>query len=312
MKNDPLETAELLAFARTVEAQSLTRAAAELGLPRATVGRRLQRMERRLGVRLLRRTTRRLALTDAGQQLYQHARSILDAVREAERSVARKDDRVRGRLRVSVPPIMPGTFGIVVSNLLAKYPDLRLDVHVSTRHVDLHAEGYDAALRAGGAPTGSGLVIRTLRRQSLIAVAAPSYLNKRGRPQTLRDLAEHDCLMGYARGELPQTHWPLLRGGSVHVDGILSCNDLLVLFEATRRGRGISMLPSLVIDKTLERGELEHVLPRVLGARSQLDLVYPERELMSPALRVFLDALIAWARDADCESERRAADSLRT
>src|SRR4051795_10351404 len=100
----PLETAELLAFARTVEAKSLSRAAAELGVPRATVSRRLARLEERLGARLLRRTTRSLALTDAGEALYRHARIVLDAVTNAEASVRRTDEVVRGDLRVSVPP----------------------------------------------------------------------------------------------------------------------------------------------------------------------------------------------------------------
>src|SRR5262245_62150039 len=107
---DPVETSELLAFAKTVEAKSLSRAARELGVPRATISRRLAGLEERLGARMLRRTTRSLVLTDAGQTLYRHARIVLDAVVQAEASIRRTDNAIRGDLRVSVPPISDPTF----------------------------------------------------------------------------------------------------------------------------------------------------------------------------------------------------------
>src|SRR5690349_10514456 len=121
---EPVETAELLAFARTVEAKSLSRAAAELAVPRATISRRLARLEERLGARLLRRTTRSLALTDAGEALYRHARIVLDAVRDAETSVRRTDDAVRGELRVSVPQHLPPSFHALVCDFMERYPDV--------------------------------------------------------------------------------------------------------------------------------------------------------------------------------------------
>lgn len=290
---DPIETAELLAFARTVQTQSLTRAAAELKLPRATVSRRLQRLEERLGVRLLRRTTRRLALTDAGEVLYRHARSILDAVRDAELSV-QTTDVVRGRLRISVPPVTPPAFHGLVCDFIARYPDVRLEVHASSRHVDLIAEGYDVALRAGVA-LDSGLVGRTLQRQRLGAVASPDYLARRGTPQSVRELPRHACLMGYARGEVPQSQWPLVHGGSVRVEGVLFTSDIFLLTEAARRGRGIALLPTMLTEPLIAAGELMPVLAGVLGAQTQFMLVYPERELLLPAVRAFIDAVVAWA-----------------
>ncbi len=291
---DPIETAELLAFARTVQAQSVTRAAAELKLPRATVSRRLQRLEERLGVRLLRRTTRRLALTDAGEVLYRHARAILDAVRDAELSVQRTDDTVRGRLRVSVPPRMHPSFHVLLCDLIERYPDVRLEVDASSRHVDLVAEGYDVALRAGVA-VDSGLVGRSLMRHRIGAVASPDYLARRGTPRSVRDLPRHACLMGYARGDVPQSEWPLVRGGSVHVEGALFTSDILLLLEAARRGRGIALLPATITDGPVAAGELAPVLQRVLGAQMQLMLLYPERALVAPAVRMFIDAVTAWA-----------------
>lgn len=290
---DPIETSELLAFARTVQTQSLTRAAAELKLPRATVSRRLQRLEDRLGVRLLRRTTRRLALTDAGEVLYRRARAILDAVHEAELSV-QTTDVVRGRLRISVPPVQPPAFQGLLCDFIERYPDVRLEVHAASRHVDLIAEGYDLALRAGVA-LDSGLVGRTLQRQHLSAVASPDYLARRGTPRSVRELQRHACLMGYSRGEVPQSQWPLLPEGSVHVEGVLFTSDIFLLTEAARRGRGIALLPTVLTEPLIASGELVPVLAGAVGAQTQFMLVYPERELMLPAVRVFIDAVVSWA-----------------
>lgn len=294
--DEPLETAELLAFAKTVEARSLSRAAAELGVPRATISRRLARLEERLGVRLLRRTTRSLALTDAGEALHRHARVVLDAVRHAEASVRKADDAVRGELRVSVPPMMGGSFNAMICAFARRYPEVRLHVHSTTQHVDLQRGGYDVALRASTA-LEPGLVARTLLREPVLAVASPAYLEARGAPRTRRDLRRHRCLMGFARGELPQTHWPSSgrSRGKLQVEGALFANDLHLLCDAALEGLGIAVLPLLLARPHLESGALVHVLPGAIQGESHIAVVYPEREFMPPQLRAFIDALVAWA-----------------
>src|SRR3954454_15542115 len=133
---DPLENAELLAFAKAVDAKSLTRAAAELGIPRATLGKRLARLEQRLGVRLLRRTTRSLALTDAGETFYRQARIVLDAVSQAEASIRRPDDAIAGDLRVSVPPMAGSRLLDIFAEFVEVHPQVRLHVLFSSRMVD--------------------------------------------------------------------------------------------------------------------------------------------------------------------------------
>ena len=125
------ETAELLAFARAVETASLSAAARSLGVPRATIGRRLARLEEKLGARLLRRTTRSLALTDAGEAFYRHARIVLDAVAQAESSVRRGDGRIRGTLRVAIPPIGDPSFHAMVSEFARAHPEVRMVVNAS-------------------------------------------------------------------------------------------------------------------------------------------------------------------------------------
>jgi len=303
-----LETAELLAFTRTVEAQSLSRAAVELGLPRATVSRRLQRMERRLGVRLIRRTTRSLALTDAGAALYQRARQILLSVRDAEASVRHSDDVVRGSLRVSAPAGLPTSFPRMLCDFAERYPEVRLEMNLTSRHVDMQAEGYDVALRASTS-LAPGLVGRTLARERILAVASPAYLATRGKPRSVRALKGHACIMGYVRGEHPQTTWPLLRGGAVQVEGRLFTNDLELLLLAALRGRGIALLPSLLVNGAITAGKLLPVLERIVGATSSLAVVYLERELMPPAVRAFVDAVVHWSKsDLDCKEAARSAE----
>ncbi|MBX3248117.1 MAG: LysR family transcriptional regulator [Myxococcales bacterium] len=293
MQNDPLETAELLAFTKTIECQSISRAAAELGIPRATLGRRLARLEERLGARLVRRTTRSLALTDAGATLHVHARRVLDAAAEAEASVRSADGTLRGDLRVSVPPYLMG-FPELVAGLARRHPGVRLQVHFSTRHVDLQRDGYDVAIRAG-TELEPGLVARTLMRTRVTAVASPEYLRQAAPLRSRRDLARHRLLLGFTREELPQSAWPLRGGGSRSVTGTFASNDLFTVHHLARAGLGIAMLPELLVASDLRDGALVAVLPEVLGAESRMVVVYAERELVPPTVRMFIDAVVAWA-----------------
>jgi DNA-binding transcriptional LysR family regulator len=291
---DPVETSELLAFTRTVEAKSLSRAAAELAAPRATIGRRLARLEERLGVRLLRRTTRALALTDAGEAFYRHARIVLDAVEQAEASVRKSDTVVRGTLRVATPPMLDTSFNTLVCDFARVYPEVQIHVDASARHVDLLREGYDVALRAGS-ELEPGLVARTVARTSSVAVAAPAYLALHGTPKKARDLRAHKCLVGFMRGGLPQTHWPKAGGGKISIEGSFVTNDITLLMDAAVRGLGIAVLPTLLIGVPLERGALVRVLPELIHAETRVAVVYQEKELLPPQVRAFIDLLVAWA-----------------
>jgi DNA-binding transcriptional LysR family regulator len=291
--SDPVETAELVAFTRTVDAKSLSRAAAELRVPRATVSRRLARLEERLGARLLRRTTRSLVLTEVGEVFYRQASIALEAVRLAEQSVRMTDDVVRGDLRVSVPPMMSASFHAMLCAFAARYPELRVHVDTSNQRVDLLRGGYDVALRASS-QIEPGLVARTLFRDPMIAVASPAYLADRGTPRTQRDLRTHRCLLGFARGELSETHWPMVSGGKLHVDGAFFSNDIDLLCDAAVGGLGIALLPRNLVAPHLASGALVQVLAGVVGAEMQIALVYPERTFLPPQVRAFIDAVAAW------------------
>ena len=290
---DPLENAELLAFTKAVEAGSLSRAAAELRVPRASRRLSVARLEQRLGARLLRRTTRSLTITDAGEALFRHARIALDAVEEAEASVRRRDATVRGPLRLALPLAVSPPLLDLVADFATAYPEVRLQTHLSTRFVDLQRDGYDVALRASSR-FEPGLVARTLVRFEFVAVAAPAYLAARGTPASLGDLRHHRCLMGFARGELPETHWSGA-GRKLQLDGVFFSNSPALLVRAAARGLGIALVPKLAAEGALERGELAVVLPGVLRSEGRIAVVYPERELIAPPVRAFVDWLLARA-----------------
>jgi DNA-binding transcriptional LysR family regulator len=287
------ETSELLTFARVVETRSISRAARELGVPRPTVGRRLARLEERLGVRLIKRTTRTMALTDAGEQLYRRARAVLEAVRDASRSVQREDGAVRGLLRASIPPMQGMAFGAFIAEFSERYPDVRVELEASSRYVDLVAGGFDVAIRAS-TELAPGLIARPLAKSRLYAVAAPSYLQ--GAPAIKRssDLAKHQCLSGFDRGEHPATHWPLLNGGRVAIEPRLVSNDLMILRDAMLSGLGIALLPEPSVRDDLAEGRCACVLPNAVGATATIAVVYADRELVPPAVRAFIDAVVRW------------------
>jgi len=289
---EPLETAELLAFTRVVDAGSLTRAAAELRAPRATISRRLARLERRLGARLVRRTTRSLALTDAGEALYRQARLVLEAVTAAEASVRARDDVVAGELRVSMPPLADLMLFDVLASFAKRHPAVRLQIHSSWRQVDLMRESYDVAIRAGTS-LAPGLVARTLFRSKIVAVASPSYVAEHGRPRTAKELRRHRCLMGFAQGELPQTYWRI-DNRQVHLEAALFANDIGLLCAAAASGLGIAVVPKVLVAGRLDRDELVTVLDRADLGTDSVSAVYVDRELMPRHVRVFVDELATW------------------
>lgn len=307
---DPVETAELLAFTRVVEAKSLSRAAIELGIPRATIGRRLARLEQRLGTRLLRRSTRSLALTEAGELFYRHARIVLEAVAQAEASVRRSDDVMRGDVRLSSLPLNDESFFAMITDFAKQHPEVRVQVDFSTRIVDLRRDGYDVALRAA-AEIEPGLVARVVGRHASVAVASPEYLAAMGTPRTAKELRKHRCLTSFARGELPQSEWPVGRG-VVHVNGSFSSNDLNLVREAAVRGLGIALLPQFLIADELENGSLVHVLPGVVGTQIRLAVVYLEREFMPPHVRAFVEALVRWAPALERAAGRQSKPTSRS
>ncbi|MCO4772218.1 MAG: LysR family transcriptional regulator [Deltaproteobacteria bacterium] len=280
-------------FVSIVDSGSVTGAAEALGVPRPTVSKRLARLEERLGVRLLHRTTRRMKLTEHGELLYERARRVVHAAREAESAVQRIDNVPRGLLRVQIPPRVPaGTFTQWLAEFLEEYPEVSLDVVGTDVHVDLVAEGFDVALRYGQIKDTS-LVSRTLVVNSQIAVASKEYLDTHGTPETAADLADHNCIIGYTGSNIPNPRWPLLAGGWCHVGGKLMTNHGGLRLEAAKRHLGIAMVVDRNAQALVATGELLHVLPGILGREDRARLVYPDRGFLDPKVRAFIDFIVA-------------------
>jgi DNA-binding transcriptional LysR family regulator len=276
-------------FVAVIEHGSVTGAADSLALPRPTVSKRLARLEERLGVQLLHRTTRRMKLTEQGQLLFERARRIVHAAREAEAAVQRLDDQPRGLLRVLIPPRVPeGVFTQWLAEFLNAYPEVSLDVVGSDVPVDLVAEGFDVGLFHGDIEDDS-LVSRTLAVNTEIAVASPDYLRQYGTPADVEQLAKHECIVGYKGSNVPDNRWPLLEGGFTNVSGKLMTNHDGLRMQAALQHVGIAMVFGRYASEFVKSGELVHVLPDFIGRTNRARLVYPQREFLEPKVRAFVD-----------------------
>jgi DNA-binding transcriptional LysR family regulator len=283
----------LVAFARVVQKRSFTLAARELATSTSAVSKRIARLEVRLRTHLLTRTTRQVTPSEAGLLLYEHCVRILREVEDAELHVAGLASAPRGLLRVSAP-VYFGELHVapLLARLLLRYPELRLELSLSDRFVDLVAESFDLAVRIGPVSGGS-LVAKRLARVPMVACAAPAYLERRGVPAQPRDLLEHDCLrhtLGPGGGS-----WRF-QGASgatlnVPVSGVFDCNHSGALREAAVAGLGIALLPRFYVAEALEQGTLVPLLAEFMPSDSDVHGVYPGSRMVPPKTRVTLDFL---------------------
>ncbi|MEO0592408.1 MAG: LysR family transcriptional regulator [Myxococcota bacterium] len=288
-------------FVAIADAGSISKAARQLGVPRATLSRQLVRLEERLGVRLLHRSTRSLLPTQAGEALYPRARGLIDAANAAVSAVRRLDDTPRGRLRVSSAPLHSPAVGSLIAEFVAMHPEVSVELQTTTRHIDLAAEQIDLAIR-GGVVRDPNLIARRLLRSEMLAVASPDYLLKRGEPTSASELDQHACLLGYQGRGRPVTAWPLLDGGKVRVDGPLVSNDLMALCGAAIQGLGIALLPRDFVQNDLRAGVLVEILNGLVGLKVSLSLVWLERQFLEPKVRAFVELATEWAKDGRLES----------
>lgn len=285
---------QIESYVAVVEAGSFSAAARRLEVPVSTVSRQVARLERRLGVRLLHRTTRRVTTTDIGQAYFERCRQIVADTRAAEESVRQAHGAARGLLRISAPPtnLRATAMEQMLAAFLVAHPNIEVEIDTESRYVDLVAEGYDVALR-GGALKDSTLTARRLQMVRSGAVAAPSYLARRGRPRKVADLARHECIAVRAPGR--RARWPLMSGGSIAVRGRLVTNDLAVARTAATAGLGIAHIPLSLVAEEIASGELEHVMAPTIGRDSDgLHVVYPGGRQVPAKVRVFLDHAVAF------------------
>ena len=275
-------------FLSIIHAGSISEAARNTGIPRATLSRRIATLETDLGVRLIVRRTTRLVLTSAGRELLRRAERIIADADAAWTAVRRLDDTPRGLLRVSVSG---AHFPRLFTAFLRDFPEVKLEVQSTTRHVDLLADGVDVAMRIGPVKD-QDLIARLIHTDRLIVVASPDYLTRAGRPSKASDLRSHCCLMGFAGEWSANKKWPRWSGGTLDVDGHLAANDIGLLRQACLDGLGCALIASAVVAEDIEAGRLVPILLDQIGAELPISLVYVDREYIDPKVREFVDRAV--------------------
>ncbi|GAA0412058.1 LysR family transcriptional regulator [Massilia aurea] len=253
-------SAGLAAFVRTIETGSFSDAARLLGASPSAVSKSVARLEARLGVRLIQRSTRTLALTAEGALYFERVAPLIQALADAEQALRTPDD-VSGLLRVAAPSDLGRTvFAGWAERFARAHPRLKLELGIADRQVDLIREGYDVAIRVG-ALLDNRLTARRLTTLQPVLVAAPAYLARRGQPAERADLAEHACLRYLTpAGPFP---WTWADGSSLVPDGPFDTNDGVVLRQAALAGAGIAQLARIAVADDLAAGRLDIVLPHL-------------------------------------------------
>jgi len=290
---------EMEVFVRIVDAGSLTGAADQLDVAKSAVSRRLAELERRLGVRLLTRTTRTMTLTDAGQTYYLRARDILAAADDADCTVRGASGSVSGRIRLAAPL----SFGIehlgpALREFTRLHPAVEFDIDLNDRQVDLVAEGFDLAIRIARL-ADSQLAARRLTCVQHAVLASPDWWATHGTPETPAALAHHQAL---EYSNAPQSGWTCIgpngKSHSVRVPSTLRANNGEFLRDAAIAGIGVILQPSFIVYRAVEAGELVPVLTEYQWQRLDVWAVYPATHFLPQRVRTLVDFLAARFGDA--------------
>lgn len=285
---------DIAAFVAVVKAGSYTRAASTLGLTRSAVGKSIVRLESRLGVRLLNRTTRRLSLTDEGRIMFDRCRQILDDLEEVDATMAMRRVRPTGTLKLSAPlsfgqrHILP-----VLDTLLKHWPDLRAEVSFTDRYVDLIEEGFDIAIRIGEPLDDSRILTRTIATQHIVTCASPEYLASRGVPETPQALTGHDTIFLLSAEKRRSWRFATSEGTFIYEGpGRLNLDSSEAMRVSAILGFGIVHLPTYLIGDDLRNGTLIPVLEAFPFPPEPIRVIYPSKKHLSPRIRAFIDLLI--------------------
>ncbi len=280
-------------FATVAGAGSFTLAADRLAMSRAMVSKYVTNLETHLGTRLFNRTTRRISLTETGTAYYERCMQIIADVQEAEQAAGHLTAKPRGTLKIT----MPVAFGIhrlgaVIADYLLQHAEVKLDISLNDRYVDLIEEGFDLAIRIGTLPE-SRLIARKLGVTQSVVCASPEYLQRHGIPVQPADLAQHSCL-GYAYTN-SGNEWHLRSPGKVeviHIVGAIKANNGDLLRLAAVNGAGLIFQPLFIVEEDLQTGRLVRVLNEYASNELGIYAVYPSRKHLSAKVRTFIDFLV--------------------
>jgi DNA-binding transcriptional LysR family regulator len=286
---------EMAVFSRVVRERSFTRAARSLGLPKSTVSHRIARLEARLGVPLLHRTTRSVRCTDAGLDYYARCSRIVGEAEEADAAASERHGSLRGRVRICAPQLFAHAFlPAVISEFLRANPETEVEVVLRDGDVDLIEEGIDLAVRLGSG-TGEHLVTRRLGVAAHVLCASPGYARERGLPRVPSELPRFEFVLYGGLPALPSV-WPFEHGGAterVRPRGRLTVGSVLLARAAALDGLGIASLPEFVCIEDLRTGRLVRVLEDWTTLRIVMRVVYPGRRHLPGRVRALLDLMVA-------------------
>ena len=288
------ELGELAALVAVARERSFTRGARALSMPKSTVSKRIASLEARLRIRLLQRTTRAVGTTEAGRVLVERATRILADLEDAGRAVMELDASPRGLVRLTTPALMAERLvAPALVALLARAPDLALEVIATDRVVDVVGEGFDVALRTGRA-ADSSLVGRRLRPWDNLVCASPAYVARRGRPRRPEDLRGHACI-AFRRDAASPTSWTFARARrsvTVAVAGRFTASSQELARAAALAGLGVVNLARFVVEDDVRAGGLVRLLPAWTVPAGELYILYPGQRLLGSGARAVIDALV--------------------
>ena len=289
-------------FVYVAEHESFTRAAKELGISTAQVSRQISALEKRLNIKLLYRTTRKVSLTEEGRVFYQHCRGVLDGLDAAEQAVSNLQSKPQGRIKLTAPV----TYGEqqllpLVNDFMVQYSDIEVTAFLSNQKIDLIDGGYDLAIRIGKL-SDSTMMAKKLSRRTNFVCAAPAYLEKYGTPSSLSDLSQHNCLLG------TRDYWHFIdfketdskktdygknadKEKNLRVSGTMQYNSGHSLVDAALKGLGIVQLPDYYVQKYLASGELVSLLDNYREPEESIWAIYPHNRHLSPKIRLLVDYL---------------------
>ena len=283
---------DIVVFTKVVETKSFTGAAELLGLPKSTVSRKLAQLEERLGVRLVQRTTRKLALTDIGEAYYARCARIVADVSAAEQLVTDMQATPRGRVRITAPiDLSTGYIGAIVADFLAVHADINVELEASDRISDLIEDGFDLGIRFGQLPE-STLIAKRLCTISSLLCASPAYLAKHGTPKSIDDLEGHDRVLFTPTPRIQS--WTIVHGETSYDFGRparFASNNYGAVHDLAVSGGGISLLSDFMVAADLADGTLVHVMPEWAGMPADVHAVYPARQNLPPRLALFIEHL---------------------
>jgi DNA-binding transcriptional LysR family regulator len=290
--------ASMTVFVEVARAGSFSAAAHKLNMSTTAVSRHVADLERMLGVTLLRRTTRHVSPTEVGARYLPRAHAILDEIEQLNAEISAVDPTPRGKLKITAPPAVGNEVIVPLAvDFVEAYPEIELEIDLSERLVDLVAEGFDAAIRAGPLESSSMIAHRIVELRYLIC-ASPSYLERRGAPKRPDDIGDHDCI--YWRVAAAGGAWSFVKNGervTVPIRGRLLISNFAAQRAAALRGLGLAILPLLSVREDLEVGRLVSVLPDYEVHHGVLSLVRPPTPFEPPKLRVFIDFITAALRE---------------